>query len=330
MSDANKAVAAAPLEPAAIERVIVPLDATSEYHPAVDVAARLAARAHAPLHGIFIEDEDLLNLASLPFTRQTTLGGEAEKLTAEHVALHLQLAAERAQAALVEAGRRHGVEVSFEIVRGASATALAAASEHDLVVAGALGRPIGRHFRMACRWWSSIEVARAPFLLAHRDWSASGAVVVLLGDRGAASARLLHAAAQLAEAADRLLTIICPPSLAGSGRFDKWIAERLAGHSVRLQIEIGPGEPAALHRRISELDCRLLDGGCFGAAEYHQHSPAERGQVVLAPQGTFRLPESCVVLCLDSPEDVMLGIVGLDDRQTGPLSPSGAPYDLRE
>ena len=105
---------------AAIERVVVPLDAASENRAAIDTAARLAARAKAPLHGIFVEDEDLLRLASLPFARQITLGAGAEPFTAEQVELHLQAAAERARQDLSAAAKRHAVECSFEIVRGAS------------------------------------------------------------------------------------------------------------------------------------------------------------------------------------------------------------------
>ncbi len=258
MSDPAKAAKAGAPRGGAIERVIVPLDDAAESGAAIDTAARLAARAQAPLCGIFIEDEDLLNLASLPFTRQTTLGGTAEALTPEHVELHLRLAAERAHKELLAAARRHGVAASFEVVRGASATALAIASEHDLVVAGGQTRPIGAHFRLACRWWPSLEAARGPFLLTRHAWSVSGSVVMLLRDRSAASARLIDAAAQIAAASDRILTVICPPAVARAARFDKWITDRLADHPVRLQIEIGPSEPAALQRRLGELDCRLL------------------------------------------------------------------------
>jgi hypothetical protein len=52
--------------------------------------------------------------------------------------------------------------------------------------------------------------------------------------------------------------VICPPAIAGAKGFEKWIAEQLAAYSVRAQIEVAPAEPAALQRRISELDCRLL------------------------------------------------------------------------
>ena len=65
----------------AIERVVVPLDAASENRTAIDTAARLAARAKAPLHGIFVEDEDLLRLAGLPFARQVASGFGIEPLT---------------------------------------------------------------------------------------------------------------------------------------------------------------------------------------------------------------------------------------------------------
>ena len=238
---------------AAIERVIVPLDAASENRTAIDTAAHLAARVRARLLGIFVEDEDLLNLASLPFSRQITLGAAAEPLTPDHVALHLRLAADRAHQQLLEAAQHYRVAAGFEIVRGAAATALSGLSEADLVVAGGLTRPIGAHFRLTCRWWSSIEAARGPFLLARHHWRASGSIVAMLRDRGAASGRLLRAAAQIAEAADRVLTVI-----AATPGTDQWIAERLAGHPVRPQVETGPVEPAALHRRLAELDCRLL------------------------------------------------------------------------
>ena len=250
MSDAPRA--------GAIDRIVVPLDAAAESSAAIDTAARLAARAHAPLHGIFVEDEDLLNLAALPFSRQTTLGAAAEPLTPEHVELHLRVAAEQARQELLAAAKRHGVNATFEVVRSAAATALAGVSERDLVVAAGRSRPIGAHFRLSCRWWSSLEVSRGPFLLARQAWGAAGTVVLLLRDRSAASARLLEAAAQIAAAADRVLTVICPPVVARAPRFDKWISDRLADHPVRLQIEIGHAEPAELQRRLGELECRLL------------------------------------------------------------------------
>jgi hypothetical protein len=138
------------------------------------------------------------------------------------------------------------------------------------VVAGALTRPIGGHFRVECRLWSSIEITPGPFLLARHGWSASGSVAMLLGDRSPASIRLLEAAAQITQATDSTLTVICPPAIAGAQGFETWIADHLANRPMRLQIEIGPAEPAALRQRLSELNCSVLAieaGGVGGRAD---------------------------------------------------------------
>ena len=66
-----------------IRRVVVALDAVSENRAAIDAAARLAARWKCRLHGVFVEDDELLRLAVLPFARQVTLGFGAETLTIE-------------------------------------------------------------------------------------------------------------------------------------------------------------------------------------------------------------------------------------------------------
>jgi hypothetical protein len=64
-----------------IKRVVVSLDAASETAAAIDTAARLAARWRVPLHGLFIEDEELIGLAGFPFARQVSLGAGPEQLT---------------------------------------------------------------------------------------------------------------------------------------------------------------------------------------------------------------------------------------------------------
>jgi len=241
-----------------IERVVVPLDAASENRTAIDTAARLAAHAKAPLHGVFVEDEDLLRLASLPFARQITIVTGVESLTVEHVELHLRATAERARRELVAAAKQHGVAWSFETVRGPSDTALSGATERDLVVAGELTRSVDGHFRVGYRWLGLVEAAPGPFLLARHAWNTTGSVVILLRDRGPGSVRLLEAAAQNAEARGIGLIAICPAPFVGTPGFERWIADRLASFPVRLQIEVAPTGPAALHRRIVELDCRLL------------------------------------------------------------------------
>ena len=163
---------------------------------------------------------------------------------------------------LAAAAMRHRVDYHFEGVRGGSETALSGASERDLVVAGGLARPIAGHFRVESRWWSSIEIATGPFLLALHGADASGSVVALLDDRGTASARLLAMASRIAEAGDGALTVIRPAADAGMA---DWLSDRLVGLHVRVQVETAPETPAALRRRIGELGCRVL---AIAAAAY--------------------------------------------------------------
>jgi hypothetical protein len=240
-----------------IYRVIVPLDAASETGAAIDTAARLAARWRVPLHGVFIEDEELIGLASLPFARQVTLGAGVEPLTRDRVEDHFRAFTERARRELAAAAERHDVKWSFEPVRGPLAPDMLG-GEHDFIVAGAASRPIGSHFRIASRCWSWMAIVPQPFLLASREWQTGGSVLTLLRRRDPKSVRVLDIAAQIASFCNGTLTVAQTPDPAGLADFSAWVSKRLEGHTVTLQTEPAQTEPAALRQRIVELDCRLL------------------------------------------------------------------------
>jgi hypothetical protein len=240
-----------------IKRVVVPLDAASEIGTAIDTAARLAARWRIPLHGVFIEDEELIGLAGLPFARQVTLGSGLAPLTKNHVEDCFRAFAERLRRELAAAADRHGVRWSFEVGRGLLATG-ALCGEDDFVVIGAVTRPIGGHFRIASRCWLWTATITRPFLLAKREWESGGSVFTLLRRRGPRSARTLGLAAQIAAFGGSSLAVAGTSDLAGSDDFAAWVAGLLEGRSLNLQTEPLAPEPAALRQRIIDLDCRLL------------------------------------------------------------------------
>jgi hypothetical protein len=215
----------------------------------------LAAQWRVPLHGVFIEDEELIGLASLPFARQVTLGTGVEPLTKDHVEDHFRAFAERARGELA-AAERHGVKWSFETVRGPLAPDMLG-GEYDFVVASAASRPIGGHFRIASRCWSWMAIVARPFLLASREWQTGGSVFTLLRGRGPESVRTLDIAAQIAGFHSGTLTVAQTPDPAGSDDFTKWVSELLEGRLLSLQTE-NATEWAALRQRMIELDCRLL------------------------------------------------------------------------
>lgn len=250
-----------------IDRVVVWLDSASEIGMALATAARLAARAKAPLHGVFVEDEDLLRLARLPVMREIAWETGAPRLTPGRMEQEIRLAAEHARQELAAAANRCGLAWSFETVRGGSEGAPPhAATEGDFVVACALTRPIAGAFRLECRWLERVEAVDGAVLLAGHRWDAGGSVVILLRDRGPGSVRLIETVAPIAEAEGGELVVICPPVTAGADGFESWIADRLAGFAVRLQIEVAEPEPEALRARIAALSCRLLaiEAGALG------------------------------------------------------------------
>ena len=212
-----------------------------------------------------------MRLAPLPFARQVSLGVGVERLTAEQVERQLRAYAARARIEVEAAARRHGVEWSFEIsVAAARSAPSRLRSERDFLVAGTATRPIGRHFRVECRWWQVMESAAVSYLLVHREWAASGTVVTLLTDREAASERVLDVAAQCAEIVAGTLTVACPAELAAEPNFEAWLGERLAAYPVALQIELAPEGGAALLARFAELNCQLLVLGAGAVAAQPQ------------------------------------------------------------
>jgi hypothetical protein len=237
-----------------IERIVVALDAVSENRAAIGAAARLAARWRARLHGVFVEDDDLIRLANLPFARQVTLGGGVETLDPRQAARHMRVFAERARGDLADSARRHGVEYSFEIVRDAAA---AGGTSGEFLVAGMSTRPIGRHFRVECRWWAAGDAGPPARLLAHHASDPRGALAVLLRGRSEAAERLLEAAIRLAEASESRLAVICEPAIAQAPGFKSWLDAHLADHAVEVDIDLLP-DRSALHRRAAELRCRLV------------------------------------------------------------------------
>jgi hypothetical protein len=240
-----------------IERIVVALDATSENRKVIASAARLAARWKTHLHGVFVEDDDLIRLANLPFARQVTLGFGVETLNLQQARRQMHAFAERARQELAAAATRHAVEWSFEIAHDAAASRIGTASVTDFLVCGTATRPIGGHFRVECRWWSVVEPGASSYLMAHRDRQ-DGGVAVLLHDRDAAVERLVAVAAQLAEANGGQLAVICAPELANTPDFKTWLDNCLAGQAIKSELDLAPAEPAALIRRIAELGCRIV------------------------------------------------------------------------
>ena len=137
-----------PLPPAAAQsrfrRVVLAFDSASdEDMAAVEAAAAFAARLHAELLGLFVEDVDLARLAEHPdLTTVGALSAGRQRLGSAHLRAALRAHLARTRQAVERAAAQQRVRSTFEIRRGRIiAEILSAAAPADLIIIGWRGGP---------------------------------------------------------------------------------------------------------------------------------------------------------------------------------------------
>ena len=243
------------IDEATIARILVALDTSPHSQAALEAASELAALLQAELVGLFVEDADLLRLASLPFARELLYAGQAEKRIDGH-AMERALKAEAEQirrALQISAGRRQ-VQWSFRIARGRVVhEVLMAAQEVDLVVMGQAGRRPGHTARVGNT--ARAVAQQAPRTVAFlRPGSRLGKPVVVLFDGSASATAALATGARLAEEDHRNLVVL----LVGAAPEDTpplrdqvqdWLRQRgLDARTVELRRARASDVMDALHR----------------------------------------------------------------------------------
>jgi nucleotide-binding universal stress UspA family protein len=238
-------------QPLAKRRILVAIDASAASLDALAAAASLAERLGAELEGLFVEDEDLLRFAALPFGEVVrSPGGGRERLDAAAAEAALRALAAHARVALERTASHHRVACSFRVTRGRVVReVLAAAAEADLVVLGAAGH--GRSGRAAVGETARAAAgcARAPVLLLARGSRLDGGVAAV-DDGTPAGTRAVAAARQLARP-DRPPAVVCP-----SGGSDLDVVLALARLGVALAVL-----PAATSATPAGVVERLLAAG---------------------------------------------------------------------
>jgi nucleotide-binding universal stress UspA family protein len=227
-------------------RVVVALDASPASRALLDAAAALAARHRAELVGLFIEDLNLLNMSALPFTRVAGAGPLSSGVDRATVERLLRRASAEMREVLAGLAERAPVPWSFRVVRELTMRALtgAAGEAGDLLVVADAALAGGLR---------SFVVAARASVLCLRPARIEGASEVLVPWReGMEGARALHAAAALAEATRRPLTVLLPADAAAAREAQSTIERAVAGTGVALRLlrpETGPRSFAEIARR---------------------------------------------------------------------------------
>jgi hypothetical protein len=99
--------------------VLLTLGIDSDIHRMIDLAVALASSSHRQLHGYFVEDIDLLQVAELPFTTETTLTTAQTMLFDAHrLQRGLRRLANQFQDYLASAAEESGISWRYTLARG--------------------------------------------------------------------------------------------------------------------------------------------------------------------------------------------------------------------
>ncbi len=193
-----------------IRRIVIAIDASPASQAALKATAELAAVWGAELLGIFVEDVNLLRMASLPFASEVgSHSGKFRRVDPDNLRRQLQSQAERARRDLESAAVSRGVPTSFKVARGrVNDELLAALSQADLLSLGKGGKTLAARLGLGSTARAIASRATGRVLLLSHVSRVAGPIAVVYdgspsGDRALASAR------ELAHGLNTDLTALC-------------------------------------------------------------------------------------------------------------------------
>jgi hypothetical protein len=251
-------------------RILLALDSASDNRNALRTGVRLAARMHAELLGMFLEDTDLLRIAGLPFAEEILHWSARERsLGAGELERSLKALAARVQQELALAALEANVRWSFRVERGPRLQLLLEAGDrYDLLL-------VGERRRSAAGLAAPDRARRQPTVyLVFTDSKAgkralragaallqthSAQLTVFVAGPDRAATRDLHAEAILRLEKEGLIAqlVDCPAGIPGES-----LSERLAGLcGIALILPLGselPRNPERFQQLLERVNCPLV------------------------------------------------------------------------
>jgi hypothetical protein len=174
----------------------------------IRAAAELAQMLGIALHGVFMENAALPDLAALPFVREFRLGAGAwQRLDRQRIEAEQRAAAARARELFDEIADAAGVAQLFETISGDPALFIAATSQAgDVIVIAQPRLPAERLVHATARWLEAAHACAAsvmlvPQVMARREGPVAAVVC-------AESDLALEIAARIAVAAGKSLLLL--------------------------------------------------------------------------------------------------------------------------
>ncbi len=182
-----------------IRRILVALDASPDSLAAAEAAAEMAALLRAELHGLFVEDVELLRLVESPLARELDLlTASSRDAESREVEDQLKAHARQARETLDRLADRLRIKSSFKVARGGvTEEILAAATDADLVTLGRVGWTVRPRRDLGKTAHTLISSGRRRVLLLKRAVAVKAPIIVLF-EASDAGRDALDLAAQLA------------------------------------------------------------------------------------------------------------------------------------
>lgn len=233
-----------------IRRILVPLDSSPESMAALEPAAWIASVMRSKLTALYVEEQELFDLAQLPFSREVSIiHSSARNLDPSRLAQEMRAHAVLTEKTIEKLAKRRQVEWSFKVVRGNRDAEIAAqAKAWDLIAMFSdqtADAPSGSS-KVSTKLHSG--VIGSGVLMINRNMRFRSGPVLALFDGTVASIQALHLAAGIAHCdAVSLHVLILGDDAQLQERLWRRVHEVLGGESLAsLNIETGVDAQNAL------------------------------------------------------------------------------------
>lgn len=275
-------------QPPGFRRVLVALDSAAASGAVLELAADIAAANACELCGLFVEDQDLLRLAGLPFAREVQLARAMSRtLAPEQLLQDLRAQAGLARAAMLKQATLRHLSWSFQVAQGRSEEAvLLAATSGDIIAMARRFGPLAQVGRVSRRARLLAARAPGPLLLAGELPAGRPGPVLVPYDASPAAEAMLGLAAGLARGRGEPLEILLlGDATARAGELEvRLTAATGARQALALRLR-APRDDAAALRRLTEADRGLLvlpaDAPWFTPAQIEQLIERARVPILL-------------------------------------------------
>jgi len=244
----------------AIRSIAVGIDCSPHSMASLKTAAELAARMHAELLGIFVEDINLLRMAELPFSQEIRIySPKPENLDTAELERLLRMQAKQAEASLQREAQLFRVHHSFRVRRGmVPKEVIAAALGADLLVLGRSGRSPTCRKGLGSTARTALSGSAKNVLLMRTGFSTEDESVLVLYDDSEPSKSAIAIAIDLLRPGNTL-HILMLPQLEGD---DKAMAHELSMLIPQDMLRVEYHTlPAITDSRILARYIRMADSG---------------------------------------------------------------------